>query len=125
MKYLLDTHIVLWWLLEPEKINQKTREIIGDKENDIFVSSVSFWELGIKSALGRFTIPRNIIEVLVNEGFKMLPIAPEEALGVMDLPPLHQDPFDRLLIVQAKFNDLVLITKDKKILNYPLAVLEI
>lgn len=124
MKYLLDTHIVLWWLATPEKINSKARKIIRDKHNEIFVSSASFWEMAIKKSLGRLTLPHNLIETLSMESFKILPILPEEGLGVADLPFLHSDPFDRLLIMQAKLNDLVIVTHDSKISEYPVVTLK-
>lgn len=124
MQYLLDTHVILWWLSEPKKIKPKANKIIADKENKIFLSSASFWEMAIKKTLGRLTLPHNLIETLISEGFETLPITPEDGLGVADLPLLHTDPFDRLLIIQAKLKDLVLITKDKIIMEYPVITLE-
>lgn len=119
MRYLLDTHVILWWLMEPEKIHAKAQKIIRDKSNTIFISSVSFWEMAIKKSIGRLTLPHNLLEATAIEGFKILPIMPEECIGVADLPLIHADPFDRLLIIQAKLNDLVIITRDKKIAEYP------
>jgi PIN domain nuclease of toxin-antitoxin system len=124
MNYLLDTHIVVWWLMDSQKIVPKVREIIADKTNEIFVSSVSLWEMAIKQSIGRLTIPKNIIEVLIKEGFEMLPLMPEESLSVSDLPFIHNDPFDRMLIIQAKLNNLVLITDDSKIIQYPVLTLK-
>ncbi len=124
MKYLLDTHIILWWLTEPEKISSKARKIIGDKDNEIYVSSVSFWEMAIKKSLGKLPLINNILELLVAEGFKTLSLMPEESLSVADLPLIHNDPFDRMLVIQAKLNDLVIITADKKIMDYPVTTLK-
>lgn len=124
MQYLLDTHVVLWWFTTPEKINTKARKIIRDKSNTIFLSSASFWEMAIKKSLGRLTLPHNLIEAVAAESFKILPIMPEESLGVADLPLLHSDPFDRLLIVQAKLHDLIIITKDSKIGQYPVVIMK-
>lgn len=123
MRYLLDTHIILWWLTEPEKIASKIRKMISDRSNQIFLSSVSFWEMAIKQSLGRLTVPKNVIEVLTAEGFEKLPLTPEECLSVSDLPFIHHDPFDRMLIIQAKLHDLVLITNDVKIAEYPVVTL--
>jgi PIN domain nuclease of toxin-antitoxin system len=120
MQYLLDAHVILWWLTTPEKIKIKAQRIIRDKSNTIFLSSASFWEMGIKKNLGRLTLPHNLIETVAMEGFKILPIMSEEALGVADLPLLHSDPFDRLLIIQAKLNDLILLTNNSKIIKYPI-----
>lgn len=119
MKYLLDTHVVLWWLTEPEKIHTKARKIIQDRSNEIFISGASFWEIAIKKSIGRLTLPHNLLETIAIESFKILPIMPEECIGVADLPMLHADPFDRLLVLQAKLYDLVIITKDAKIAEYP------
>ena len=124
MKYLLDTHVILWWFTTPEKIRLKAQQIIKDKSNIIFVSSASFWEMAIKKSIGKLTLPHNLLETAIAEGFKFLPIMPEEGLGVADLPFLHSDPFDRLLIIQAKLHDLVIITNDSKIIEYPVISIE-
>jgi len=123
MRYLLDTYVVLWWLAEPDKIHTKARKIIRDRTNEIFVNSASFWEMAIKKSIGRLTLPHNILETVAIEGFKVLPIMPEESIGVADLPMLHADPFDRLLILQSKLYDLVLITRDDKIMDYPVVTI--
>ncbi len=119
MRYLLDTHVILWWLTDPEKISKKAQKIIRDRSNEIFCSSVSFWEIAIKKSIGRLTLPHNLLEMIAIEGFGILPIMPEEALGVADLPMIHADPFDRLLVMQAKLHDLVIVTRDEKIMEYP------
>ncbi|MBA2368580.1 MAG: type II toxin-antitoxin system VapC family toxin [Candidatus Protochlamydia sp.] len=119
MKYLLDTHIILWWLTEPKRISSKAGKIIADKENIIFISSVSLWEMAIKKSIGRLTLPLNIVEILQAEGFQIMSIGYEEALGISDLPPIHQDPFDRMLVMQAKLYNCVLITRDKNVMDYP------
>lgn len=124
MKYLLDTHVILWWFTTPEKIKLKAQQIIKDKSNIIFLSSASFWEMAIKKSIGKLTLPHNLLETATAEGFKFLPIMPEEGLGVADLPFLHSDPFDRLLIIQAKLHDLVIITNDSKIIEYPVISIE-
>lgn len=124
MQYLLDTHVILWWFTTPKKINAKARKLISDKSNNIFLSSVSFWEMAIKKSLGRLTLPHNLIEAVAAESFKILPIMPEDGLGVADLPLLHSDPFDRLLIIQAKLNDMIIITKDSQIPKYPVITID-
>src|SRR3990167_7785265 len=123
MRYLLDTHIILWWFTTPDKIDNKARKIIRDKSTQVFLSSASFWEMAIKKSLGRLTLPHNLLEAAAGEGFKILPILPEESLGVADLPLLHADPFDRLLVMQAKLHDLVIITNDEKMAEYPVITL--
>jgi PIN domain nuclease of toxin-antitoxin system len=122
MKYLLDTHALLWWITEPEKLSSEAQQIIKSKSNLVYVSSVSIWEMAIKKSIGKLTLPHNLLETITTEQFKFLPILPEEALGVADLPLIHADPFDRLLVMQAKWHDLVLITNDAKICEYPVIV---
>lgn len=80
--------------------------------------------MAIKRGLGRLTLPHNILETVILDGFKMLPIIPEDGLGVADLPPLHADPFDRLLVIQAKRHDLSLITHDKQLEAYPVSIIK-
>lgn len=105
-------------------MDPKANKIISNKENDIFISTASFWEMAIKKSLGRLTLPRNIVEILQSEGFQIIPIRHEEALGVSDLPQIHQDPFDRILVMQAKLYNCVLITRDKNIMDYPVVTLK-
>jgi PIN domain nuclease of toxin-antitoxin system len=124
MKYLLDTHIVLWWLTDPSELSKRAHTIIADKKNFVGVSSVSFWELSIKRALGRVTIPNNLLAILRQNGFHILPLEAEEALSVSDLPDIHKDPFDRMLVAQAKYNSLVFITRDEIIASYPVTMIK-
>lgn len=124
MRYLLDTHTLLWWLTNPNEIHTKARKIIKDPSNIIYISSASFWEMAIKKSIGRLTLPHNLFETIALDHFELLSIQPEEALGVADLPMIHSDPFDRMLIIQAKLHDLVIITRDSKIAEYPVVILE-
>ncbi len=124
MNCLLDTHIILWWLTNPKQIAPRANKIIADKENNIFISSASLWEMSIKKSLGRLTLPRNIVEILQAESFQIMPIGHEEALGISDLPPIHQDPFDRTLVMQAKLYNCVLITRDKNVMHYPVVTIK-
>lgn len=123
MAYLLDTHIVLWWLDEPKKIIKPVRDIIENRSNKIFLSAVSVWEMAIKKDIGKLNIPMNFLSVLKQQNFEILPLHADESIAVVDLPKLHNDPFDRLLIAQAQVNSLILITKDPYILKYPINTL--
>ncbi|HVE43934.1 MAG TPA: type II toxin-antitoxin system VapC family toxin [Gammaproteobacteria bacterium] len=123
MEYLLDTHILLWWLSTPNTIHAKARRIIQDSTNVIYVSSASFWEMAIKKSIGRLTLPHNLMEAIARQHFKILPILAEECLGVADLPMIHTDPFDRMLVIQAKLQNLVIITRDNKIPEYPVVTI--
>ncbi len=118
MKYLLDTHVIIWWLTEPLKIKKKARQIIADPNNSLFVSAASIWELAIKSKLGRIKLPYNLIETLNHERIQLLEISGQHALATIDLPLIHQDPFDRMLIAQAKYEDLILMTHDRVLQKY-------
>lgn len=123
MNYLLDTHIILWWLTEPEKIAKKARDIISDRGSSIYISSVSFWEMAIKQSIGRLHFPINMIQLVTQQEFEILPIYANECLATSDLPLHHSDPFDRMLIIQAKLQDLILITRDKKLAEYPVVTI--
>ena len=112
------------WLTEPQKLSEKAQDIIKNKTHVIYVSSASIWEMAIKKSIGKLILPHNLLATITAELFKLLPILPEEALGVADLPLLHADPFDRLLIMQAKLHDLVLITNDEKITEYPVTFIK-
>jgi len=120
LRYLLDTHVILWWFSDPEIISAHARDIIKDKSNTVFISAASCWEMAIKKSTGRLTLPQQLLTLITQENFQLLPILPEEALAVADLPLIHTDPFDRLLIMQAKLHDLILLTRDEHIKKYPL-----
>lgn len=121
--YLLDTHVLLWWLSDPSRLSDGAREAISDGSHAVYLSAAAAWEIGIKKALGRLEIPGNLQEVLEKEHIEVLPITLPHALGVADLPMHHQDPFDRMQIVQARMESLVLITRDPQISDYDVEVL--
>ena len=113
MRYLLDTHVVVWWLIDPKQITSKARHIISDKKQTVFLSSVSFWEMAIKQSIGRLQMPANILSTLISEGFNLLPLTAEESLTVAYLPSHHNDPFDRLIVAQAYLESMVPGTQDR------------
>ena len=102
----------------------KAQAIISDADQSIVASSVSFWEMAIKASIGRLTLPSNLLETLRQENIEILPMSAEEGLAVADLPPLHSDPFDRLLVIQAKRHGMVLITRDAKVMEYPVVTIK-
>lgn len=122
-RLLLDTHVVLWWLDDPEQIATVTREAIADGQNDAFVSAASAWEVAIKVALGKLNAPGDFEEAVAAAGFTPLPITMRHALGVRDLPDVHQDPFDRLLAAQARVEGLTLVTREARLSQYGVPVL--
>ncbi len=127
MSYLLDTHIFLWWVLNHPNLSRSIRATIADPTHAVYVSAASAWEMMIKSSIGKLTLPsspeRWIKEQLRLNAFLPLPISIEHALAVASLPPLHKDPFDRIIIAQANVEGLTLITDDAIIPQYAVKVL--
>ena len=122
MKLLLDTHLLLWAAGEPERLSSTANEAIVNPGNQLVFSVASLWEVAIKSALGRpdFTVdPRLLRRGLIDNGYQELPIAGEHTIGISVLPPIHKDPSDRMLIAQAIAEEIVLMTVDAKIAQYP------
>lgn len=118
MKYLLDTHILLWWLGNDKRLSTEFRGIIADPENIVHVSSVSVWEIAIKSEIGKLKIPDKLEETLIEHDFLPLAINFRHALLAGQLPMLHHDPFDRMLLAQASIEELTLLTDDKLLKQY-------
>lgn len=122
MKLLLDTHLVLWAAGAPERLSPATRRLLGDEGNELAVSVVSFWEIVIKRGLGRkdFEVdPGRLRRGLRDNGWTELPLTSDHALAVDRLPSLHRDPFDRMLIAQADFEGITLLTADAQVACYP------
>ncbi|MFK3778452.1 type II toxin-antitoxin system VapC family toxin [Agrobacterium sp. NPDC089420] len=119
MKYLLDTHALLWWLSDHEQLSLHAREIIGDPENDIYVSAASAWEIATKFARGRLPDASVILPdfsgVIAQERFIELPINSAHMVRSAMLPGLHRDPFDRILAAQSILENMALISIDEKI----------
>ena len=119
---LLDTQVLLWAAGEPDKLSPTARALLEDPANTLAFSAASLWEIVIKHALGRddFRVePRRLRRGLADAGYREIAIASEHALAVSELPPLHKDPFDRMLIAQAGCEGAQLITVDPIIKNYP------
>lgn len=121
MRILLDTHVLLWALIEPTKLGEQARASIANPDHEILFSVASVWEMAIKAALGRadFQVaPATIVEAALSTGFVELPIRSPAALKVAALPHHHRDPFDRLLIAQAMTEPAVLFTADAQLTAY-------
>lgn len=112
MNLLLDTHVVLWWLANNPKLSKQAYEAISTNTNTIYVSAASAWEIAIKKALGKLIAPDNFKEAIGESGFKPLMITFDHAAFAGNLPRHHDDPFDRMLIAQAKLENLILVTHD-------------
>jgi PIN domain nuclease of toxin-antitoxin system len=122
MKYLLDTHLLLWALLSPKRLSLKTRKLIADENNVLFFSVISLWEVSIKTAAGRHDFQVNaktFRRYLLDNGYTELLLNGGHAVAAGDLPLLHRDPFDRILITQATIEDIILLTSDKVVAQYP------
>lgn len=117
MRLLLDTHVLLWWLAG-EPLSASAHEAIADPLSEVWLSAGSVWEMSIKAGLGRLTMPTGLARVLASQGIEVLDVTLPHALEVGSLPPLHRDPFDRLLVAQARVQGLVLVTRDETIIRY-------
>lgn len=115
---LLDTHVLLWALGSPDDLSADTREAIADPANEVFVSAATAWEMSIKAAIGKLRVPSDLDERMRELRFRPLPITFAHATAVRDLPLRHRDPFDRMLVVQAKAHGFTLVTADKAIMQY-------
>lgn len=122
MNGLLDTHALLWWITDDRRLSRRARSIIAGGE--ILVSVVSAWEIEIKRGLGRVEADTHAIldEVSRTDGFHWLEVAPSHVASLADLPPLHRDPFIRMLVEQAQRERVPLVTRDKGLRRYPVDV---
>ncbi len=122
MKLLLDTHLLLWAAGEPARLPKSAKKLFSDPANDLIFSAASIWEITIKRALGRpdFRVePRLLRRGLLDNGYFELPITSEHALAAETLPPLHKDPFDRILVAQAMVEGITLLAVDSLVAKYP------
>lgn len=122
MKLLLDTHLLLWAAGEPDKLSERARTLIDDQNNILVFSAASLWEVTIKVGLGRadFQVdPYLLRRGLLENGYEELPITSQHALAVGQLPDVHRDPFDRILVAQAVVEGLLLLTHDPLVQAYP------
>ena len=121
MKLLLDTQLLLWAAGQPERLSTRAKRLLNDQNNELLFSAASLWEIAIKSSLGRddFRVePRVLRRALLDNGYIELPITSEHAVSVDSLPPLHKDPFDRLLLAQANVEGITLLTADDQLARY-------
>jgi PIN domain nuclease of toxin-antitoxin system len=128
MKLLLDTHLLLWTANESGRLSPGARKLINDTDNDLLFSSASLWEIAIKSTFGRddFQVNARLLRRgLLDNGYSDLPVASEHAVAVDGLPPIHKDPFDRLLVAQATVEGITLLTVDPLVAKYPGPILRV
>lgn len=122
-RFLLDTHALLWWTQDPSLLSDDARQSIADGRHLVFVSVATIWEIGLKRAIGKLSIPAGLPEVIRANRFDMLAITANHAVEAPDLPPHHKDPFDRMLVAQARIEDLTLVTRDTSISQYDVRLL--
>lgn len=122
MKLLLDTHLLLWAAGDPGRLSDTASALISAPENELFFSAASLWEIAIKRGLGRsdFKVDARVLRRgLLDNGYSELPIGSEHAVAIDSLPPIHKDPFDRILVAQATVEGITLLTVDALVAQYP------
>lgn len=117
MRLLLDTHVLLWELAGARRVSQAAQEAI-EQATELLFSVVSFAEIGVKAAAGKLSVPHNLIEHVLRSGVQILRLDAGHGLAVADLPMHHRDPFDRLLIAQARSEQLTIVTADRRLARY-------
>jgi PIN domain nuclease of toxin-antitoxin system len=118
MKLLLDTHLLLWWLTDDKALPPASRTLIADPEHTVFVSAVTHWEIWLKQSLGKLRLPLHFEERLAQEPFESLPLMASHTREVSELPWHHRDPFDRMLIAQARVARMQFLTADEQARAY-------
>jgi PIN domain nuclease of toxin-antitoxin system len=114
VQLLLDTHALIWWLTNNPTLADRAKNAIADPDNLVFVSAASAWEIAIKKSLGKLQVPDDLPAQIKAKNFIPLAISIEHAVMVEQLPMHHQDPFDRILIAQGMYEQLVIVTRDRK-----------
>jgi PIN domain nuclease of toxin-antitoxin system len=125
VKLLLDTHLLLWASDRPEKLSDQARRLLNDSDNALVFSVASLWEVAIKQSLNRSDFradARLLRRGLLDNGYDALAVTGAHAVALDSLPPLHNDPFDRILLAQAKVEGITLLTSDDRVAQYPGAI---
>jgi len=118
VKLLLDTHAALWFLSGDERLSENARRHLTDGSNRVLLSAAVVWEISIKRSLGKLTVPDEYLRVLLDAGVQPLPVSVEHAEAVRQLPPHHRDPFDRMLVGQARIEGGALVSRDDALAPY-------
>lgn len=128
MNILLDTHVALWAITDSPRLTAKARELILSPNSTVWISAASIWEIATKHSLGRGDMPvaaEAALGYFRASGYRLLPVEPEHAAAVVDLPTYHADPFDRMLIAQALLVPMRLLTSDSMVARYSDTVIRI
>jgi len=123
LRLLLDTHVLLWAISDPDRLSAKASAAIAAEENEVFVSVVSPWEIAIKKSRNRIETPDDLDRGLEDSGFKLLPVLLRHTRAIESMPHHHRDPFDRMLVAQAVVDGLTLVTADRKLTRYATALM--
>lgn len=123
MRLLLDTHVALWALGEPDRLSDEVASLVADPAHEVYVSAVTVWEVEIKRAIGKLTAPDDFATEVIERGFDGLPIDLAHASAAGRLPLLHADPFDRMLVAQAMVEGLTLVSDDRNVAAYDVVIL--
>jgi PIN domain nuclease of toxin-antitoxin system len=122
VRLLLDTHAFMWWVLDDPRLSATGRDLIADRSNDVLLSAASAYEIAVKAGRGRLTLPEPpesyVASRMVGEGFTPLAIQVAHAVRAGSLPPIHRDPWDRLLVAQGQLDDVPILTADPLIGRY-------
>ena len=124
MKYLVDTHIFIWWMKQDKRIKKEIKSILQDPQNYIYLSIATVWEIVVKKKIGKLKVPHDWKVTLKESNFLLLPISLEHVYKLENLPLHHRDPFDRMLVSQAIVENATLITGDNKLWQYDVALLK-
>jgi len=126
MKLLLDTHAAIWFVIDSKFLPGHSKNLIQNPDNECYVSTATLWEMGIKHSLGKLKLKaelKKIFELFFESGLILMPITPDHILTNASLPFHHRDPFDRLIIAQAKREGYSIISKDQEFINYDINVI--
>ncbi len=123
--FLIDTHVFIWWMENNRSLPLKIKQLLQDSQKDIFLSVVSIWEMLIKQSKNHLILPKDMEKGIEESGYTILPVDLPHAVALRNLPLFHKDPFDRMLVSQAKVENLKLITADKKIWQYDLPIIKV
>lgn len=121
MQVLIDTHILIWFLEGNSLLSNQRQKILTDSQNEVFISIASLWELAVKLSIGKITLSKSLLQIIQQidtENIEILPILPQHVLEVEKLTFHHRDPFDRIIIAQAKFDGLNLMSEDVEFSKY-------
>lgn len=121
--FLIDTHVLIWLDQKPERLSDHVLGVLRDPEHIVYCSAASLWEIAIKQNLGKLEVGGPLPEMLERYGFQELPVTAQDAEVTRALAPHHRDPFDRMLIAQAMAKNLVLVSGDRQMLAYEIAIL--